>query len=92
MVEKKVVFDVSTDLEKRPVAKLVQEASKYESSIYLEYEDKKVNAKSIMGMMSLLVICAKNTKKDDMVNIIAEGADERAALHNMERYLSGEAS
>ena len=90
MVAKKVVFDVSTDLEKRPVAKLVQEASKYESSIYLEYEDKKVNAKSIMGMMSLIVICKKNESINDMVNIIADGADERAALDNMERYLSGE--
>lgn len=90
MVTKKVIFDVSTDLEKRPVAKLVQEASKYESSIYLEYQDKKVNAKSIMGMMSLIVICAKNKNDDEMVNIIAEGSDELVALDNMEKYLSGE--
>ena len=40
-------------LEARPVSMLVQEASKYESNIYIEVDDKRINAKSIMGMMSL---------------------------------------
>ena len=37
----------------RPIAHLVQEASQYKSRIFIEMEDKKINAKSIMGMMYL---------------------------------------
>ena len=52
MMTKKILIQIPTGLEARPVALLVQVASQYESSIYIECEDKKVNAKSIMGMMS----------------------------------------
>jgi len=53
MVTKKMTIKIPTGLEARPVAVLVQVASQFESSIHIECEDKKVNAKSIMGMMSL---------------------------------------
>lgn len=53
MISKKIVIKIPTGLEARPVALLVQVASQYESNVYVECEDKKVNAKSIMGMMSL---------------------------------------
>ena len=43
-------------MEARPVALLVQVASQFESNIYVEVEDKKVNAKSIMGMMTLSIV------------------------------------
>ena len=53
MVKKTVTVELASGLEARPVAMLVQVASQYESSIYVEIESKKVNAKSIMGMMTL---------------------------------------
>ena len=53
MVSKSMTINIPKGLEARPVALLVQVASQYESSIYVEIQDKKVNAKSIMGMMSL---------------------------------------
>ena len=53
MIRKPITIGISNGLEARPIAMLVQVASQYSSNIYLESEAKKVNAKSIMGMMTL---------------------------------------
>ena len=53
MIRKTVTIELSSGLEARPIAMLVQVASQYESKIYVESESKRVNAKSIMGMMTL---------------------------------------
>ncbi|SHO48829.1 HPr family phosphocarrier protein [Anaerocolumna xylanovorans] len=82
MVTKKILINIPTGLEARPVALLVQVASQYESSIYVECDEKKVNAKSIMGMMSLGLIAGEE------VTVTAEGADEEVAMENIEKYLS----
>ena len=82
MVTKNITIKIPTGLEARPVALLVQVASRYESSIYVECEDKKVNAKSIMGMMSLGFAAGEE------VTVIANGADEEEAIENIEKYLS----
>lgn len=82
MITKKMTINIPTGLEARPVALLVQVASRYESSIYVECEDKKVNAKSIMGMMSLGLAAGEE------VNVIANGLDEQEAIENIEKYLS----
>ena len=50
MIKKPITIRLSSGLEARPVAMLVQVASQYESEIYVESGRKKVNAKSIMGM------------------------------------------
>ena len=55
MVRKPVTIRNSMDMEMRPIAHLVQEASQYKSRIFIEMDDKKINAKSIMGMMSCLL-------------------------------------
>lgn len=81
MVTKKMTIKIPTGLEARPVALLVQVASKYESNIYVECEDKKVNAKSIMGMMSLGIAAGEE------VTVIANGSDEEEAINNIEQYL-----
>lgn len=82
MVTKKITIKIPTGLEARPVALLVQVASQYESSIYVECEEKKVNAKSIMGMMSLALAAGEE------VTVIADGQDEEIAMENIEKYLS----
>lgn len=84
MVAKEVTVKIPTGLEAGPVALLVQVASQYDSSIYLENGDKKVNAKSIMGMMSLAI------SEGETVTIIANGADENKAVENIEKYLIGQ--
>ncbi len=83
MKKKAVEIKLQNGLEARPVAMLVQVASKYESRIYLESTGKKVNAKSIMGMMSL------GLDNGDQVTVTAEGTDEEAALDAIENYLIG---
>ncbi len=82
MASKKITINLPSGLEARPVALLVQVASKYESSIYIECENKKVNAKSIMGMMSLGLV----TGEDVLVSAV--GNDEAEALDSIEKYLS----
>lgn len=82
MVTKKITIKIASGLEARPVALLVQVASQYESSIYVECENKKVNAKSIMGMMSL------GLSAGEEVVVTANGVDEEAAIENIEKYLS----
>lgn len=83
MKKKAVEIKLQNGLEARPVAMLVQVASKFESKIYLESTGKKVNAKSIMGMMSL------GLDNGDQVTVTAEGTDEEAAVDAIENYLIG---
>lgn len=82
MMTKDVTINIETGLEARPVAQLVQVASQFDSKIYLEVEDKKVNAKSIMGMMSLGLAAGEK------VVISAEGEDEQQAIESIENYLN----
>lgn len=84
MTKKVVEIKLQNGLEARPVAMLVQVASRYDSTVYLETCGKKVNAKSIMGMMSL------GLDLGEEVTVIADGADEAAAVDNIEKYLNGE--
>ncbi len=81
MTKKTVEIRLQNGLEARPVAMLVQVASKYDSSIYLETAGKKVNAKSIMGMMSL------GLNSGEIVTVTADGEDESAAVGEIEQYL-----
>ncbi|MBQ8596652.1 MAG: HPr family phosphocarrier protein [Lachnospiraceae bacterium] len=83
MIEKSIKIQLSGGLEARPVAMLVQVASQHESTVYIESEGKKVNAKSIMGMMSLALGTGES------VTVIANGNDEEEAIKDIEAYLSG---
>lgn len=82
MIKKPITIQIADGLEARPTALLVQVASQYESKIYVENGDKKVNAKSIMGMMTL------GLSAGESVVVSAEGSDEVAAIENIEKYLS----
>lgn len=81
MVSKSMTINIPKGLEARPVALLVQVASQYESSIYVEIQEKKVNAKSIMGMMTLGLIAGQS------ITVEADGADEDQAVSEIEKYL-----
>ena len=83
MKEKSIKIQLSGGLDARPVAMLVQVESQHESSVYIETEGKRVNAKSIMGMMSLALGTGETVK------VTAEGTDEEAAVQDIEDYLSG---
>ena len=82
MIKKPVTLQSDLDMESRPIAHLVQEASQYDSTIYIEAEGKRVNAKSIMGMMSL------GMDSGETVTVSADGEDEAAAIDGIEKFLS----
>ena len=75
-----VVSDVSREHE-NPIAELVQVACQFDSNIVLENDNRKINAKSIMGIMAF------NPTRGMTVNIVADGSDEQEALVAMEKFL-----
>lgn len=81
MISKVVKVNLVADAEARPVAVLVQKASQFESKVYIESGDKKINAKSIMGMMSL------GLTQDTEVIVYAEGDDAQEAVDELAAYL-----
>jgi catabolite repression HPr-like protein len=84
MVEKQVEVSLKTGLQARPAALFVQEANKYSSDIFLEKDGKKVNAKSIMGLMSLAVSSGAT------ITLAAEGNDEDEALEALATFVQQE--
>ena len=81
MIEKSIEIKMAEDFDARPIAMLVQIASRHDSDIYLATEGKKVNAKSIMGMMSL------GLDVGEKVTVSIEGSDEEEAMQGIEEYL-----
>ena len=77
MPEQKVLVQNASGLHARPASTLVQLASKYASEVTLESKGKSINAKSILGVMSLAV------KMGDEVTIRTEGTDEEQALKDI---------
>lgn len=82
MIRRTITIELESGLEARPVAMLVQVASQYDSSIYVECDSRKVNAKSIMGMMTL------ELPAGERVIVSADGSDEEKAIDDIEKYLS----
>lgn len=74
MVSKELVIMNKTGLHARPASKFVQVANSYKCEIYIEKDNTKINAKSIMGVM--ILGASKGTK----ITIIADGLEEEAAL------------
>ncbi|OZU88756.1 phosphocarrier protein Chr [Virgibacillus indicus] len=82
MVEKSVKVELDTGLQARPAALFVQEANRYSAHLFLEKEGKRVNAKSIMGLMSLAIT------RGEVITLIAEGSDEEIALNHLTTFVS----
>lgn len=84
MVEQQVVVKLKSGLQARQAALFVQEANRHTADVFLQKDDKKVNAKSIMGIMSLAI--ARGT----LVTLSAEGNDEQNALANLVKIIENE--
>ena len=82
MKECKIVVNVKDDRDARPIAFLVQTASQFDSRIYIDFEDKHVNAKSIMGMMTLTLTNGKE------ITVTADGHDENEAVDRLREFLT----
>ena len=82
MIKESVTIQISSGLETRPIAMLVQVASQYKSTVHLESGNRRVNAKSIMGMMTL------GLDNGESVLVVTEGVDEAEAMQGVREYLT----
>ena len=74
MFVKEVMVKNQVGLHARPATFFIQKANEFKSSIWIEKEERRVNAKSLLGILSLGIVGGTNVK------VIADGADEKAAV------------
>ena len=77
MISKEVVIDNQVGLHARPATFFIQKANEFKSSIWVEKEERRVNAKSLLGVLSLGIA------KGMTINIIADGTDEDVAVESL---------
>ena len=77
MYEKKATVMKQVGLCARPATFLIQKANEFKCSIWIEKDERRVNAKSLLGVLSLGVA------KDETINIIADGVDEVKAVDTL---------
>ena len=82
MIKKNIAVNVQQE-DARPIAMLVQVASQYKSNINICQDNKTVNAKSSMGMMTLGLSSGKE------LTVSVDGEDETTAMENIENFLLG---
>ncbi|MDX8044668.1 HPr family phosphocarrier protein [Gracilibacillus sp. S3-1-1] len=83
MLEKEVVIAVDPGLQARPAAQFVQKANSFSSEVFIEKGSKRINAKSIMGLMSLAL------SKGQRITLIVDGGDEEEALQELVGFVEG---
>lgn len=85
MVTKSMEIKIPAGLDPSTIALFIQIASQYESKVYVDVGNKHVNAKSLMGMMTLGV------PEGGRIDVIADGTDETQAIDHIQQYLNNEA-
>lgn len=86
MVTKEVVINNQVGLHARPATFFIQKANEFKSSIWIEKEDRRVNAKSLLGVLSLGIV------KGTAVNLIADGNDENEAISTLSELIASDFS
>lgn len=84
MFTKEVIIESSSGLDSKFAAMLIQKASRFKSSIWIEKEERKANAKSLLGVLSLRI------EEGSKIRILAEGEDEEVAVNELNDYLSAQ--
>lgn len=84
MLTREVKINLKTGLQARPAALFVQEAARFSSDVFIEKDNKQVNAKSIMGIMSLAI------GRGVTVKLIVDGKDEEEAMEKLVEFLEKE--
>ncbi len=83
MTKKQITIAGTDRMSATPAALLVQTASRFDSKVFIEQKDKLINAKSIMGVMTLRIV------DGGVVTVVTEGADEEEAENAVEKLLTG---
>ncbi len=84
MFLKEIVVQNQVGLHARPATFFIQKANEYKSSVWIEKDEKRVNAKSLLGVLSLGVT------KGVSITIIAEGSDEEQAVNELVSLISSD--
>ena len=84
MLTREVTINNQVGLHARPATFFIQKANEFKSSIWTEKEDRKVNAKSLLGVLSLGIV------KGTSVNIVADGSDEKEALNTLAALIASD--
>ena len=86
MISRSVTIKNSQGLHARPATFFIQKANSFKASIWVEKEDCRVNAKSLLGVLSLGIV------KGTTITLIADGADEAAAIDGLVALIDSEFS
>ena len=86
MISKEVVINNQVGLHARPATFFIQKANEFKSSIWIEKDDRRVNAKSLLGVLSLGIV------KGTSVKILADGVDESAAIATLSELIDSNCS
>lgn len=84
MYSKEAMVNNQVGLHARPATFFIQKANEFKSSIWVEREERKVNAKSLLGVLSLGIV------KGTAINLIADGADEEEAVEALIKLISSD--
>lgn len=84
MLTREVTINNQVGLHARPATFFIQKANEFKSSIWIEKDDRKVNAKSLLGVLSLGIV------KGTTVNLVADGSDEKDALNTLEALIASD--
>lgn len=83
MITRDVTIKNSVGLHARPATFFIQKANQYKSTVWVEKDERRVNAKSLLGVLSLGIT------KDMKVTLIADGADEEDAINGLVELIDG---
>lgn len=83
MYMKEATVNNQVGLHARPATFFIQKANEFKCSIWVEKDERRVNAKSLLGVLSLGVV------KGTTINLIADGADEKEAIDALIELISG---
>ncbi len=86
MISKEVVINNQVGLHARPATFFIQKANEFKSSIWVEKEERRVNAKSLLGVLSLGIV------KGTEITIIADGTDEEEAIATLSALIDSDFS
>ena len=86
VISKEVTISNQVGLHARPATFFIQKANEFKSSIWIEREERRVNAKSLLGVLSLGIV------KGTAVNIVADGVDENEAIATLSELIDSDFS
>ena len=86
VISKEVTINNQVGLHARPATFFIQKANEFKSSIWIEREERRVNAKSLLGVLSLGIV------KGTAVNIVADGVDENEAIATLSELIDSDFS